>query len=372
MKKHHPENERMKRKYLWFLRHARRRDEATLDSAAAALARFEIFTGHLCFKTFTPEQAVAFKEHLKQQNSRATGKKLSKGTLNSTLAHLKQFFQWLWDKPGYRSRFDYSDAEFFNLTEKDVRTANATRPRPAATLEQVRYVLACMPARTAIERRDRALVAFALLTGARVGAIVSLKLKHLSWAPDSVFQDSRDVDTKFGKTFMTYFFRVGDEVLAVFKEWVDYLRKDLLWGDDDPLFPATVTKLDPTTLQFAPVGIGREHWATTTPVRQIFKTAFRAAGLDYFNPHSLRKTIVRHALTLCRSAEQVRAVSQNLGHENVNTTLSSYGELSYDRQGEVIRAIATECTRSPNLEALSRHVAAFIIRSGEFRADDGF
>jgi len=362
----------MKRKYLWFLENARCRDPATVDSAAAALARFERFTGHLCFKTFTPEQAVGFKQHLRQQDSRATGKKLSKATLHSTLTHLKQFFQWLWDKPGYRSRFDFTDAEYFNLTEKEARTANAARPRPAPTIEQVRYVLARMPASTATERRDRAVVAFAILTGARVGAIITLKLKHLNWAPDSVFQDSRDVDTKFAKTFMTYFFEVGDEVLAVFKAWVDYLRKDLVWGDDDPLFPSTVTKLDPNTLQFVPVGISREHWSSTTPVREIFKEAFRDAGLDYFNPHSLRKTLVRHTLRLCRSAEEVKAVSQNLGHENVNTTLSSYGELSYERQGEVIRSIGAEAPKSSSVDMLSRQLATLIAMNGGLPADTGF
>lgn len=372
MHKHHPENERMKRKYLWFLNHARRRDEATLDSAAAALARFEKFTGYLSFKTFSPEQAVAFKQHLRLQVSQVTGKKLSKGTLNSTLNHLKQFFQWLWDKPGYRSRFDYSDAEYFNLSEKEVRTANASRPRPIATLEQVLHVLNCMPATTEVERRDRALLAFAILTGARAGAIVSMKLKHLGWAPDSAFQDSREVDTKFGKTFMTYFFRVDDEALSVLREWVSYLRKELLWGEDGPLFPSTATKLDPVTLQFVPVGISREHWSTTTPVRKIFKEAFSAAGLAYSNPHSLRKTLVRYLLAQCRSAEEVKAVSQNLGHENVDTTLSSYGDLSWERQGEVIRNLGSESRTASSIEALSRRFAALVIESRGLAADNGF
>jgi hypothetical protein len=35
-----------------------------------------------------------------------------------------------------------------------------------------------MPAITEIERRDRALIAFTILTGSRDGATSSLKLKH--------------------------------------------------------------------------------------------------------------------------------------------------------------------------------------------------
>ena len=40
-------------------------------------------------------------------------------------------------------------------------------------LEQVRHTLSVMPADTDLERRDRALVAFTLLTGARDAALAS-------------------------------------------------------------------------------------------------------------------------------------------------------------------------------------------------------
>lgn len=37
--------------------------------------------------------------------------------VHATLVHLKRFFQWLADKPGYKSRLQYSDAEYFNLSD---------------------------------------------------------------------------------------------------------------------------------------------------------------------------------------------------------------------------------------------------------------
>ena len=63
-----------------------------------------------------------------------------------------------------------------------------------------------------MEKRDRALVAFTLLTGARDSATASMKLKHVNLVEGSVNQDARDVKTKFSKTFTTHFFPVGDEV----------------------------------------------------------------------------------------------------------------------------------------------------------------
>ena len=63
----------------------------------------------------------------------------------ATLANLKRFFHWLAGQPGFKSRLSYSDAEYFNLSEKDTRVATARREATFPTLEQVAHVLATMP-----------------------------------------------------------------------------------------------------------------------------------------------------------------------------------------------------------------------------------
>src|SRR5262249_55584012 len=75
-------------------------------------------------------------------------------------------------------------------------------------------------------------------------------------------------------------------------------------------------------------------------IRKIFREAFAHAGLPYFNPHSFRNTLVRLGQDTCKSPEDFKAWSQNLGHEQVLTTFLSYGEVPCDRQGEIIRALA--------------------------------
>jgi integrase/recombinase XerD len=59
-----------------------------------------------------------------------------------------------------------------------------------------------------LQRRDKALFAFLMLTGARDGAIASFRLKHIDLVQACVHQDARDVKTKFAKTFTTTFFPV--------------------------------------------------------------------------------------------------------------------------------------------------------------------
>jgi integrase len=349
MTKHSPTNERIKRKYFAYLKEAKRHSEPTVDTAAKALSRFEGFTKYRDFKAFHFEQAIAFKKHLAEQKGQQSGEKLSKATLHATLTQLKRFFQWLAWQPGYKSRFQYSDAEYFNLSDKDTRVATAQREQKFPTLEQIKHVIKTMPAVTDIERRNRALVAFTLLTGARDSAIASMKLKHVDLITNSVNQDARQVKTKFSKTFNTFFFPVGEEVREIVAAWVSYLRDEQLWGNDDPLFPATRVTLG-TARQFEVAGLAQGHWSNASPIRKIFRDAFVSAGLPYFNPHSFRNTLVQLGQDVCRTPEQFKAWSQNLGHEKVLTTFLSYGEVACQRQGEIIRNLDTP-QRSISMDA---------------------
>ena len=336
MVKHNPENERVKRKYLIFLKEAKRQNESSLDAVAMALSRFDNYNKYRSFKAFHFEQAVAFKKHLANQDNKQTGNKLSKATLNSTLRHLKGFFQWLAMQTGYKSRINYTDTEYFNLSEKDTRIATARRVKPVPTVEQIKHVISNMQVTTDIGKRNRALIAFTLLTGIRDSAIASLKLKHVDLVSNSVFQDARDVNTKFSKTFTSYFFPVGDEIREIVVEWVNYLKGELLYGNDDPLFPKT-NVIQGKAKTFEPSGFKNEHWQTASPIREIFKGAFKSANLPYFNPHSFRNTLVRVGEKLCQSPEDFKAWSQNLGHEGVLTTFYSYGEVQPQRQAEIIQ-----------------------------------
>lgn len=355
MAQHNPKNERIKRQYLIFLREAKRQSEASVDSVAAALARFEKYTRHREFKAFNPQQATSFKRHLADQDSQSTGEKLSTATQHATLSHLKRFFQWLAGQPGYKSSLNYSDAEYFNLPGKESRIATARRHRPAPTLEQVLTVIRHMPAGSDIQRRNRALVAFVLLTGARDSAVASLKLKHVDLAAGCVHQDARDVKTKFSKTFTTYFFQVGEDIQKILADWVTYLRTEKLWGNDDPLFPRTAVAIG-ADARFAPIGIERHHWRDASPIRKVFRDAFAAAGLPYFNPHSLRHTLVGLGQATCKTPEAFKAWSQNLGHEGVLTTFCAYGTVSMTRQGEIIRGLRTSGTAESDRQQLMREL----------------
>ena len=180
---------------------------------------------------------MAFKQRLAEHVSQRTGEALSKATLYATLNALRSFFQWLAWQPEFKSRLNYADAEYFNLSAKEARIATAHRERPVPTPEQIEHVVRAMPGNSEIERRNRAIIAFAILTGARDGAIASLKLKHIDIVTGVVEQDAREVKTKASKTITTNFYPVPDIFRQVVVDWVAFLRADKLWGHNDPLFP---------------------------------------------------------------------------------------------------------------------------------------
>src|SRR5262249_53644903 len=161
-----------------------------------------------------------------------------------------------------------TSAEYFNLSDKDVRTATAKREVSFPTVQQVEQVVARMPSETDIEKRNRALVAFTLITAARNGALISFKLRHVNMADGFVDQDAREVKTKNSKTFRTYFVPVSDAAMTVVEEWIRFLRTEKRAGDDAPLFSATRTSIGEGR-HFEAIGLSGEHWRTTSSVREV-------------------------------------------------------------------------------------------------------
>ncbi|RYF45895.1 MAG: hypothetical protein EOO38_15190 [Cytophagaceae bacterium] len=101
-----------------------------------------------------------------------------------------------------------------------------------------------------------------------------------------------------------------------------------------------------------PGTIVREFWTTAGPVRKIVRQACKEANVPYFVPHSLRKTLTRLGYTRCRTIEEMKAWSQNLGHKSLETTMTSYGTLSEERKCQLIDGLARQGASQDLIEML--------------------
>ena len=333
------ENEKVKRRYLKYLKEALGYSEATINTFYKAVLEYEDFTKIDDFKRFNSNKATGFKKWLEDKTHR--NKPLSIKTRYQYLRHLKSFFIWLSSQSGYKSKIDLDSISYLSLEKKLVRQAIASKPVKFPSLEYVVKLANSIKIKNDIDRRDRALIAFLLLSGMRDKAISTLPLGCFDHE-NLVINQSPDmgVNTKFGKTIISHIFKFDEELVQYVKEWAIYLEKEKLFGSTDPLFPRSKTEQIEDGYSFNYQDVEPVFWKGTGRIRSILKARSQNAGLDYYHPHSFRHAAVHLALKKAKTAEQMKAISQNFGHEKVLTTLTSYGNLDNDRVREIVSAIS--------------------------------
>ena len=337
MRRHHEENERVKRAYFIYLEQALGKDEKTIDKVSAILVQFEESTRFKPFKKFHVDQAGKFKDYLAKARNARTEKPLTHSTIDATLRTVKAFFMWLAGQPGYKSVLTYDDCAYFNNTAKNVRIAHTQRDIPYPSMEQAFHAFQAMPSATDIEKRDKAAFALFMLTGMRDGAAASLRLKHVNLEEGHIYQDARDVKTKNSKTINTWFYPVDPAYRECCECWVRYLRGEKLFGNADALFPKVIVAN--RTGRFEAVGLSREPYANASKLNETIRNAFAMVQLSEFTPHSFRKTLTHYANEVCKTPKDFKAWSLNLGHENIATTFSAYMPVNAQRQRDLIRKL---------------------------------
>jgi integrase len=347
MKQFNAENERVKRKYLEWEREANGKGSKTIDNIRAAIYMFEQSTKFKSFKRFNKDAAIAFKKELRTKKNQRTKDFVSKTYLLHTMRYLLDFFKWLSSQNGYKSKIRLPEIAYFNLLDKDIQIAQSQKSKKFPTVSQIERVIKNMPVDNEIQKRDRALIAFLIITGIRVNAVASIKLKHVFLEEGYIEQDPNEVKTKFGKRITTYFFPVGNYFIEIFVDWVTFLKNEKLFDYEAPLFPRTKLDLDQND-QFKRDCLDITPWQTTTSIRDVVKESFAAAGLRYYNPHSFRDTLVKTAYDLCKTPEEFKAWSQNLGHNSPLTTFTSYGQIESYNQGEIIKRLGKKQKKSNN------------------------
>lgn len=336
-----PVNEKLKKQYEDALLHGRHRERRTVDAAWKAINLFETFTGRQPFTAFSTDQAKGFKTWLaKQENEK--GEPLSLSTVRAVLSNVRDFFLWLVIHPQVGRKMDGRATEFLRLSTNDERAGRASKPRIAPTIEQVRQVLLAMPNVTALDKRNRALIAFTALTVVRDAALISLKLGDVDVAKRTVWQDPKHVKTKFRKGILTAFIPADKLWEEVVLDWIAYARQEGL-EDSDPLFPSTAVANNAETLCLEVMGLSRQHWSNANPVRVIFREAFKAAGLPYFHPHTFRSMLAIWGMEHCTQLEY-KALSQNMGHEHAMTTYNAYGYLQTEKQVQLVHGMGRATT----------------------------
>ncbi|PHR62335.1 MAG: hypothetical protein COA47_04515 [Robiginitomaculum sp.] len=321
-----PKNERLK--LAWIEELEVQKATSTIDQKLAALAGYEAATHWADFERFGREHVLIYLEVTRTL-------KVTSRTKAAKVRHVRDFFKWMVMDERLKPKQARRPLMALRLTDKEQRAGQAQKAVRFATAEQIIATMEAMPKSNAIERRNRALMAFTLLSGARDGAIISMTVGHVRLAEREVIQHPDTTNTKASKHILTWFYPVGEEIENEIADYIGFLKDKLGFTDADPLFSATQNGQDEND-RFTPVGLSKRHWTTAEPMRKIFRTAFATNGMRYYNPHSFRNTLTALAYQLKLDPMAMKAWSQNMGHEHLDTTYNSYGKLSPNAQREAM------------------------------------
>lgn len=327
--KMNPGNEQVKRQYFDLLRYAKGRAEGTIAQIEKALWLFEEFSSQADFSHYTKEKAMEFKQWLNERRFR--GKPLTETTYTHYLRYLGSFFTWLSQQQGFKNKITIDAVEYLNPSDKQKRMARQVKPRSYPEFEYCRDLALSIKGDSEIDHRDRALISFIALTGMRDLAVTTLSLGSFSEEDGIVEQNPRSgVRTKGSKHILSPLYAIDERLVLNFVSWAHLLKKKG-FPSEAPLFPRSKKSQGQDNSSFeTPTEVEPHYWIDAGPIRTIFKYRSKQAGLAYYPPHTFRHSMIAEAWKYCRTPEELKALSQSVGHENLMTTVAEYA--AFDRK----------------------------------------
>ena len=328
-----PQNNIIKHKYLRYLEHVKGLLPITISKYEKPIHYYEIFFNDEDYGKYNMEKAIMYKEMLLEEE-------LGPSTIRAYLNHIKVFFSWLQQQPGFRSKISLNDVEYLNTTKKDKRLASQIVIKEFPSKEYVMKLAESVDKNTDIGFRNKALISFLYCTGMRDSAVMTLPLGCVDVDQMMVTQDPRlGVDVKFSKIIYSKIFQFENTLIENILGWI--MRLNILgFSSNNPLFPKSKEAMSDKGYSFEnATEVSQEYWKSTVSLREVVKEAAIRAKVKYYPPHSYRHAAIVRALKASKNAMEIKAVSQNFGHEEVATTMSYYGNLPPNELMEVVGKI---------------------------------
>ena len=330
-------NEIIKHRYFQDMEEGDGYSIKTIDSARNAINRYESFTNHECFKKSNIDTFMSFKHSLFTcKNSK--GGQLSLSTIEHTVTPLQRFFKWLSKQNGYKKCLKAVDARYLGLKKEDRRKIHTVQNfKEYYTIEEIKLSLNFNP-KSDVEMRDRAIIALLACTAMRHESLITAKIGHFDLKREAIIQDPNTMRTKNSKWINTYIIGIDEGLKQTVLNWVMYLKDDLHFSENDPLFPKEQVQHDEYQQFVGGVALSRNHIESHEPLTRIIKRVFERAGLQYNNPHTFRDMLTNLIINRYGMQELV-ALSLNLGHESVGITTANYYQPTPEQQFDILSKI---------------------------------
>jgi integrase len=309
-------------------------DPHTVATYWQSLKHLLIWAGKRSFKE-APKINPPFPEYLLTARNESyertpKDKPLTPKYMVKVLSHARFFFEWA----------HLYERGFGEINEAWIRTLKVRRSaRPESRLqvrsywrlEDLRKITALQPANLR-EERDIAALSFLFVSGMRIGAFVTLPAACVDMSRRRIMQlPEMGVCTKNHKAAITYLIPIPD-LLNVVEKWdkrIQGLEGKYNW------YPALNTDGWAGTI-LRPGLLTGKYTGRAEAFDKGLKLLCQRAGVPYKSPHKIRHGHGVYGVKNSKNMGQLKAISQNLMHENVGITDGIYGKLAEDELGEII------------------------------------
>ncbi|MCE3237640.1 MAG: site-specific integrase [Gammaproteobacteria bacterium] len=309
-------------------------DKKTTNKIVSSIANFEEYTGYKDFKLFSYDDVVGFQKYVLEKYGH------SMQTANRTMVYVKEFFFWLREQDGYK-KIKYDDVDDLQLSLKDQERAKATKPKDYLDASKWQDLILSLKPETDIECRGQAMLATLLLTGARIDALISFNIGDFNLDRNYAFQDAEHVNSKFASSWKTNLWKFKPELRQILDNWILKLRNEHGFTDNDPLFPKICVTTNEAKL-FQTGGFLKKPIKSQSILREELYKQLEKAGVGHYTPHTVRNSLIALFYSFSLTPEQQKAISQNMSHKNLGTTMNGYYKVSEYRQDAIIDELDVE------------------------------
>jgi integrase len=278
-----------------------------------------------------PEYLLTARNERHPNNPNDKGKPLTPKYMVKVLSHARAFFDWLrLHEKGY-SHITEAWTETLKV-RRSAGTHSRLQERSYWKLEDVRKIAALTPS-CLREKRDQAALVFLFLSGMRIGAFVTLPLECVDMKSRRVMQlPEKGVQTENDKAAVTFLLPISD-LLKVVENWDAFMREKA--GENVPAFnwfPA----IDHTGKKVKGGLLKGKYTGREEAFDSGMKLLCRRADVPYKSPHKLRHGHGVYGVKKAKDIAQLKAISQNLMHENIGITDGIYGKLAEDDLSSIL------------------------------------
>ena len=238
------------------------------------------------YKDITPGDVESYMISLETRQTKNGIQRTGDDILQARWSSLNTFFEWLMQ----REYIDKNPIKVVNRpknnTEHEVTYLNKT---------EINKLLRAIEknSNTVVAMRDKTFISLALATALRVSALVNININDIDF--------ENGVINVIEKRQKIRSINIGDNIIAMLKEWVDVRNKEFADVDSPALF----------------LSQKRSRWSVYA-VGDMLTKYCEEAGITRITPHKLRAS---SACALARNNIPVKAIAKQLGHNNISTTM---------------------------------------------------